>query len=70
MCRLPPGSPPCGPAVPYLQGDPLNGQTDLRTVVLLGGSAAVCYLAYRRPDIGVALLVGIGFAALLHILMR
>lgn len=38
--------------------------------MLLGGSAAVCYLAYKHPDFGVALLVGIGFAALLHTLMR
>ena len=38
--------------------------------MLLGASAAVCHLAYRHPDIGVALLVGTGFAALLHTLMR
>ncbi|AGS73861.1 hypothetical protein [Streptomyces collinus] len=47
----------------------MNGQISVRTVLLIIVGAAAGCLAYRAPEFGVALMVGVGVVGLLHILM-
>ncbi|MFJ9729294.1 hypothetical protein ACIRP3_41785 [Streptomyces sp. NPDC101209] len=47
----------------------MNGQIDVRTVVLIIVGVVAGCLAYRTPEIGVALMVGVGVVGLLHILL-
>ncbi|MFI6986495.1 hypothetical protein ACIBSV_49210 [Embleya sp. NPDC050154] len=49
---------------------PPDGPLDVRTVVLLGAFAASVYVAYRAPQFGVALTVGVVVLLALHQLMK
>ncbi|HEY8981137.1 MAG TPA: hypothetical protein VIU15_16290 [Streptomyces sp.] len=48
----------------------MNGPIDTRTAVLLLAGAASVYIAFLHPDVGGALLVGVGVVGLLHLLLR
>ncbi|MFI1768640.1 hypothetical protein ACH41H_42320 [Streptomyces sp. NPDC020800] len=47
----------------------MNGQISIRTVLLIIVGTATGCLAYRMPDAGVALMVGVGVVGLLHMMM-
>lgn len=47
----------------------MNG-LDTRTAVLLLAGAGGTYIAFLHPAVGVALLVGLAVAGLLHTLLR
>ncbi|WP_306944204.1 hypothetical protein [Streptomyces phaeochromogenes] len=47
-----------------------NNGLDLRTALLLFVGAAVTYIAFVHPAIGVALLVGVGVMTVLHVLLK
>ncbi|MFD3940500.1 hypothetical protein ACFWSF_37565 [Streptomyces sp. NPDC058611] len=50
----------------------MNGQNDqlsLRAVLLIIVGTVAGYLAYQRPAIGPALVVGVGVVGLLHLLL-
>ena len=43
---------------------------DLRTALLLRVGGVTTYIALLHPAVGVALLVGVGVAGLLHLLLK
>ncbi|MFE0578990.1 hypothetical protein [Streptomyces sp. NPDC058874] len=50
----------------------MNGQNDqfsVRAILLLVVGTIAGVLAYQRPDIGTAVVVGIGVVGLLHLLL-
>ncbi|WP_310726217.1 hypothetical protein [Streptomyces sp. N2A] len=47
----------------------MNGPLDLRVLVLLLVGAVTGYIAYRHPDIGVALLVAAGVVTLVYLML-
>ncbi|MEU8913985.1 hypothetical protein [Streptomyces nigrescens] len=48
----------------------MNEEISVRTLVLLLVGAITVYIARRDPELGAALLVGVGVVTLLHVLMR
>lgn len=46
-----------------------NGHIDLSVIVLLSLGGVAVYIAYRRPQLGAAILVGTGVAGLLYVLL-
>lgn len=46
----------------------MNGQTDVRAVVLIIVGVVAGCLAYRAPELGVALMAGVGAVGVLHVL--
>ncbi|MFF2902419.1 hypothetical protein [Streptomyces sp. NPDC057966] len=47
----------------------MKAPLDLRVLVLLLVGACAGYIAYRHPDVGVALLVAVGVVTLVYLLM-
>ncbi|MEV7394884.1 hypothetical protein [Streptomyces sp. NPDC091215] len=47
----------------------MNGQISIRTILLIMVGVAAGCLAYRAPEAGVALMVGVGVVGLLHMIM-
>jgi hypothetical protein len=43
----------------------MNGQIDLKTIVLLSLGGVATYIAFKNPALGAALLVGVWVIALL-----
>ena len=43
----------------------MNGDIDLRTIVLLALASVTSYVAWQNPAAGAAILVGVGVIALL-----
>ncbi|MFH8894208.1 MULTISPECIES: hypothetical protein [unclassified Streptomyces] len=47
----------------------MNGQLDVRVLVLLLAGAGATYLAFLHPQLGIALVVGVAVVTVLHVLM-
>lgn len=48
----------------------MNGQIDLTAIVLLTLGGVSVYIAYRNPELGAAILVGVGVVGLLYVLIK
>ncbi|MEV8590945.1 hypothetical protein AB0424_28795 [Streptomyces sp. NPDC051180] len=47
----------------------MNGPLDLRVLVLLLAGVVIGYIAYKHPDVGVALIVAATVVTLIYLLM-